>query len=60
MVKRPVRSVMKSCACSQPLILYFQDTDIGYDAFAQPVTEVVTKCQADRKVSLQDEIETRF
>ena len=59
-VKRPVRSAMTSCACSQPLTLYFQNTDIGYDAFAQPVTGVVTECQADRKASLQDEIETRF
>jgi hypothetical protein len=34
--------------------------DIGCDALARPVAEVVTECQVDRKASVQDEIETRF
>ena len=36
------------------------DVEVGYDAFGEPVAEVVTACKADKKASLLDKIKAHF
>src|SRR5262245_24299087 len=37
-----------------------EDVEVGYDAFGEPVAEVVTACEADKKAKLIDKIRSHF
>lgn len=37
-----------------------EEVEVGYDAFGEPVAEVVTACQADKKASLLAKIKSHF
>ena len=36
------------------------EVDIGYDQFGQPVMEIVTACQADKKASLWEKVKAKL